>query len=195
MISYSQAAQDRFVNELLVIPESLHSGTFLDIGCCHPAKINNTYGLEQLGWRGLLVDNDPGAIRLCRQHRLSAVIEANAVAINWRVELMLRQKASTIDYLSLDIDGHTDDVLAALPLESVKFRVATIEHDAYRCGNNPRERMRARMIEHGYALVCADVCSMDGAPYEDWWVHPSVVPLTRYEHLICEGKKWSDIFP
>ena len=49
--SYSQAGQDRFVR-------AVHGDTpgfFLDVGCSDPVHISNTYALEKLGWRGLLV--------------------------------------------------------------------------------------------------------------------------------------------
>jgi hypothetical protein len=212
MKSYSQAAQDRFVHKLIVEPEQLKTGTFLDIGCCHPTEISNTFGLEEIGWLGILFDIDPNACELCRQKRRSPVVEGNAVTNDYR-RLLLEGLWNTnepikhiipfrrplfdgplvIDYLSLDIDSGTDDVLAALPLDSVRFRIITLEHDAYRFGDRPRRRMRDMLKAHGYDLVCSDVCSLDMMPYEDWFVHPGEIPFSRWENLICNGKSWQEI--
>ena len=52
---YSQMSQDLFVNHLLDSSE----GFFVDVGCYEPKFINNTYMLEEKGWRGLLIDTQP----------------------------------------------------------------------------------------------------------------------------------------
>lgn len=183
MKSYSQAAQDLFVHEIL--PKN--DGNFLEIGCCHPSELSNTYALEQLGWRGLMVDNDANAVAICRLHRKSIVIFGDATALDWSRLLYERE----IDYLSLDVDGATRDVLKALPLKQVQFNVATIETDKYRFGDGPRDAMRAIMAMAGYDLICADVCSSDGLPYEDWWVSPAFSKAA--ERFRCSNQKWSDI--
>lgn len=193
--TYSQAHQDLFTYRVLVKPEGLLKGTFLDIGCCHPTEINNTYALELIGWRGILCDRDPNACALCREQRTAKMIEGDAVALPWAEILkeFLGSGPQVIDYLSLDIDSGTDLVLAALPLADVRFRVITLEHDAYRFGNRPREAMRNLMDKYGYDLVCADVCGIEGMPYEDWFVAPDLVPLAQWERFTCENKRWCDM--
>ena len=52
MESYSQCGQDLFVINLL----NKDNGTFLDLGCYLPKKINNTYLLETKGWKGVSID-------------------------------------------------------------------------------------------------------------------------------------------
>ena len=39
-------------------------GTYLDIGCFHPTKQNNTYLMYKLGWRGINIDLNPLSIEL-----------------------------------------------------------------------------------------------------------------------------------
>lgn len=193
--STSQAGQDLLIYELLVKPEQLTEGWFLDIGCCDPIEISNTYALEELGWGGLLVDNDPGAVRLCILHRSNPTIQADGTTLDWREALDRFELPKTLDYLSLDVDAATLPTLQNLMLANRRFRVATIEHDSYRFGPGPRDAMRAILEKAGYLLICADVCSSDSIPYEDWWVDPKLVPIERFERFICHDKKWTEIFP
>ena len=39
-------------------------GTFLDIGCFHPTRNNNTYKMYKMGWRGINIDLNPLSIDL-----------------------------------------------------------------------------------------------------------------------------------
>ena len=39
-------------------------GTYLDIGCFHPIRYNNTYSLYKLGWSGINIDLNPLSIDL-----------------------------------------------------------------------------------------------------------------------------------
>lgn len=53
---YSQFAEDVTVGRLF--PKSF-KGFFVDVGCFHPKKYNNTYRLYKKGWRGINIDIDP----------------------------------------------------------------------------------------------------------------------------------------
>lgn len=53
---YSQFAEDVTVGRLF--PKSF-KGFFVDVGCFHPKKYNNTYKLYKKGWRGINIDIDP----------------------------------------------------------------------------------------------------------------------------------------
>ncbi len=39
-------------------------GTYVDLGCFHPTRSNNTYKLYKRGWKGLNVDLNPLSIEL-----------------------------------------------------------------------------------------------------------------------------------
>lgn len=186
-ISRSQAGQDRWVEAILVTAMGIRDGSFLDIGACHPVELSNTYGLEQIGWRGLLVDNDPGAVALCQQHRQSRVVQGDATALDWQ-ELLHRDFGHLIDYLSLDVDGATEDTLRGLLASGIRFRCATVEHDRYRFGQDKADRIRAQLLAAGYELICKDVTS-EGHPFEDWWVAPNLVDTAAARAFACEGKE------
>lgn len=51
---------DTFVRELIKLYEVLppSNGFYVDVGCWHPKKLNNTYHLYREGWRGINIDID-----------------------------------------------------------------------------------------------------------------------------------------
>lgn len=63
-MTYSQAQQDLFAYYLCG-----SNGYFLDLGCSNPIEINNTYLLENNGWKGLLFDIDADFISKCQKIR------------------------------------------------------------------------------------------------------------------------------
>ena len=52
---YSQFAEDVTLDRLF---KKQKSGFFVDVGCYHPIKFNNTYKLYKRGWRGVNIDID-----------------------------------------------------------------------------------------------------------------------------------------
>jgi len=165
---HSQAGQDRFVFEMLV-RRGLLDGKFLDIGCCEPIKLSNTYALEQVGWTGDLFDLDPNAVAQCIKVRSSRVHLMDATKARWEEFPNLKR----VDYLSLDVDSATLPTLEVLLAAGIKFRVATIEHDSYRFGVHARDRMREMLRAAGYHCYVENVAS-EGLPFEDWWVEESL---------------------
>jgi hypothetical protein len=173
-ISSSQAAQDAWVFATLA---QLRTGFFVDLGCSHPFEINNTWALERIGWRGLLVDTDHDAVAQCMRHR---DIGGDGRVIAHRADLTQPHDfwdwvPPTIDYLSLDIDDRTFDALQLIPHDRVRFRCATIEHDTYRLGPAMRDAMRSYLQQLGYTLARADV-EHEGYSFEDWWVREELLP-------------------
>jgi hypothetical protein len=182
---YSQAGQTRFVFETLIKPDVVRVGSFLDIGCAG-LSISNTLGLEELGWRGWLIDNSSEA-QLDSINRPSKFILGDATQLNYGF------LPAIVDYLSLDIDGATLDALRKLPLDKTRFRVITIEHDQYSRGDTLRIPIYETLIAHGYTIVCMDVCNPD--PFEIWAVDPNLVPRSAWEPMVRTGPvQWRDIF-
>lgn len=203
----SQAGQDRFVYELLIRGRRAedgapYRGTFLDIGSNDPNEINNTIALEELGWRGLLMDLDEKWAEPTRRGRKSPFVHADAATMDWTATLdklpaLGREplRNELIDYLSLDVDEATLDALRNLLISGVRFRVATIEHDAYRFGEARKQALRALMLAHGYTLLAADVCLNEHrVPFEDWYVDAARVDMSVAEKFRSEGKPWRELF-
>jgi FkbM family methyltransferase len=52
---FSQFAEDVFIGRLF---PGISDGFFVDVGCFHPKKYNNTWMLYKRGWRGINIDID-----------------------------------------------------------------------------------------------------------------------------------------
>lgn len=184
----------------------------MDIGACHPIDKSNSYCLEHdFDWHGILFDNDPGAVELCRQKRRNPVVSGDVTEHDWnkllfenrwiRISRDGREEQCRfeefglgkmfIDYLSLDVDGASLSVLQKLPLDKVRFRFITAEHDMYSRGPQMRDAMRAIFKAHGYELMCADVCDI-GLPFEDWWVDPMEVSEDIWLPRKNSGRDWKE---
>ena len=59
-ISYSISNVDLIIDRMFIKKKS---GTFIDLGCNHPIKFNNTYLLYKRGWRGVNIDLDETSIK------------------------------------------------------------------------------------------------------------------------------------
>lgn len=175
--SYSQVGQDLWVLEKLAHLDPRRC-SFLDIGCNHPVELSNTYALERLGWSGWLVDADQVCFDLCTAQRKGATVLADATKLRLAsLPTIEGFSPLAVDYLSLDIDHGTLDALRNLLSQGLAFKVATVEHDAYRFGDELRAGERQLLTEAGYILEHADVGSPEW-PFEDWWVHPSLGGLS-----------------
>ena len=67
-ISYSYGGVDSLVNNIF---KNNNKGFYVDIGCGHPVKNNNTYLLNKKGWHGINIDLDNENINLFDIYRPS----------------------------------------------------------------------------------------------------------------------------
>ena len=67
-ISYSYGGVDSLVNNIF---KNIDKGFYVDIGCGHPVKNNNTYLLNKKGWHGINIDLDNENINLFDIYRPS----------------------------------------------------------------------------------------------------------------------------
>lgn len=170
--SYSQSYQDIFV---ALMTDYKTNGTFLEIGSFHPIEINNTYLLEKkYNWRGLGIDlkNINDLWFSCRKSKFWC---KDATKINYD-EIKDYLETDFIDYLSLDVDEKTNEVLKKINLQQNLFSIITIEHDYYRHFDKYKSEQKEILKQNGYKCVCEDVLlspkwKIDWLPYEDWWVH------------------------
>ena len=113
---------------------------------------------------------------------------------------------NTVDYLSFDIDEASLPVLRKFPFDKLRFRVMTVEHDAYRLGDRLRQEMRKILQGAGYELIAADVVvyymwkecpeavALNGyLPFEDWYVRPELVDMSIADKFRANSKLWSEI--
>ena len=97
--SFSQISQDLWV---VYRTAQKKNGFFVEVGSCHPTKLNNTYLLESsYGWNGVLIEPNPRMAELLRTQRTSDVLEF-AVAQGTHIELAIAENpefTSTVDQL------------------------------------------------------------------------------------------------
>ena len=68
-LSFSQFGEDLLVHEYILQNRLSEKARYIDLGCFHPIKWSNTYGLYLLGWVGLAIDANPEMIDLFREGR------------------------------------------------------------------------------------------------------------------------------
>lgn len=195
MKSYSQCAQDKFVYAIL---GGKKDGTFLDVGAHDGVKHSNTLGLEELGWRGLLIDiqNIPGMFK-----RKSDAHVCDAVIADWAALFKVYFPGRTeIDYLSLDVDDATTETLRKLLAQPMRYRVITIETDLYRLGTGPATAQREILALNGYELMCRNVCVGAGewgagGPFEDWHVCHDLMTRENQRRFLSFNELGTNIVP
>jgi FkbM family methyltransferase len=171
----SDARQDEFVANLTAFKQD---GTYVDIGSCHSQKSNNTFFFDRLGWRGICVEIDPIYNESYTNRSKCTHLNADALTLDYTAEFDRAGLPPVIDYLSLDVDDASLEVLRMIPFDRHRFRVITIEHDHYRTGDHNRVPQREILSSLGYRLLCADVYVEQSdfphpnCSFEDWWVHP-----------------------
>ena len=57
----SQFGEDK---KIIKIFENNYKGTYVDLGCFHPTRSNNTFKLYKKGWKGINIDLNPFTIDL-----------------------------------------------------------------------------------------------------------------------------------
>lgn len=173
---YSDDRQDEFVANLLKFKRD---GTYVDIGSCASVGSNNSYFFESLGWRGICIEKDP-QFNSSYETRTCKFLNEDATTIDYRKLFEDQNFPKSIDYLSLDVDAASTEVLAALPLDDYRFKVITIEHDSHVYGDKYKGPQRAVLLAAGYFLLGDGVLNQSGRnigaehAWEDWWIWPAL---------------------
>lgn len=158
---------------VLSVLDDKKEGYYLELGSGDPYVENNTSLLEEeFGWRGLGIDIDSSIVEKYKDSRKNDCIAADALTFDYKKYFEENNFPKQIDYLQIDIDGHDDGLcllaLTALPVNTYRFSVITIEHDVV--GDPRRAAMRDAqrqiLFSLGYVLTAQLVS-------EDWWVDPT----------------------
>jgi hypothetical protein len=151
MITRSQLGQDMFVVDVL---QSKRKGFFIDLGCGHHERFNNTYVLEkEYEWSGLAFDIEMDVETWKKERPNSTIFKADALKFNYYQLFDTYSVPKTIDYLSLDLEPPevTLACLNLIPFSEYTFKVITFEVDRYR--SNYHKITRPYFNKHGYVRV------------------------------------------
>jgi FkbM family methyltransferase len=80
---------------------------------------------------------------------------------------------TTIDYLSLDVEGQELEILQTFPFDKFKFRCITVEHNEPHVGPAMRMKIRELLEKNGYIFVKGndDVNNWGHGPIDDFYVN------------------------
>ena len=97
-VSFSYGGIDSLI---LNIFKNKNDGIYLDIGCGHPIKNNNTYLLNKRGWRGINIDLDADNIDLFNAYRKNDLNIATAISDKeGEVDLFFYHSKSALNTIS-----------------------------------------------------------------------------------------------
>lgn len=187
---YSDAKQDQFAANILKFKKD---GYCVDIGSCHSVISNNTYYFQGLNWTSISVEIERGYNESYSTRTNGVHLNKNALEVNYKETFEEYEFPKSIDYLSLDVDTVSLDVLRILPLDEYRFKVITVEHDGYLYGDKYREQQRNLLNSYGYLLLCSNVyveqSGYEGkeCPFEDWWIDPSEFDSDLIEKIKCDS--------
>ena len=190
-----QAQQDKFVIHAL---QGKQNGYFLEIGSNHPTISNNTYLLEsKYNWKGVMVEYDPQYLPLYKEHRPNSIhIIDDASQVDYKRVFESSNIPVAMDYLQIDLeesDGSTLRTLQNLDrniFDTYTFATVTFEHDIYHSNKyNTRKISREIFAKRGYLSVFQDINNGYEYPYEDWYVHPTLVDIAYIEELKSLNEK------
>lgn len=193
---YSDAKQDQFVANILNFKRN---GYCVDIGSCHSIISNNTYFFQDLDWTSISVEIESSYNSSYSTRKSGVHLNENALDVNYKEIFDEYEFPQSIDYLSLDVDTLSLNVLEVLPFDDYKFKVITIEHDGYLYGDEYRGAQRSILSSRGYMLLCANVYveqpGYEGKeyPFEDWWIDSSEFDQNLIEKIKCENSFPSQI--
>lgn len=188
----SQAFQDQFVANILQFKKN---GYCIDIGSYHSIITNNTFYFQDLDWFSLSIESNSSLNDSYSTRKNGLHLNDDALLVNYSEVLKECEFPSVIDYLSLDVDTCSTEVLKILPFDEYKFRVITIEHDAYLYGDEYRNKQRQILSNYGYKLLCSNVLVpgtedkkfyTEKSPFEDWWVFPDEFSDETLRKIECD---------
>lgn len=180
----SQCLQDVFAN-LVAAFSGLKS--YLEIGAADPVLYSNTYVLERYGkWKGVSIELDARLAERHRTKRSNLCLNQDATKTDYGRLFAAEGLVGDLGYLSLDIDPaiYSLQALIKIPLQTTRFAAITFEHDSYRSGRKVRNVSRKILRHFGYRIIIGDVLN-DGRSFEDWYIHPELVPEMELRHLFA----------
>lgn len=135
---FSQFAEDVSIKRFF---QKKYIGTFVDVGCFHPIKYNNTWELYKRGWSGVNIDIDPIKIKgfemiRPRDHNIASAVGSKSGEIDYYTKGYYSLTNSTNAELSIERGIYTkktttcrklDDILAASPLHNQQIDFLTID--------------------------------------------------------------------
>ena len=118
--SYSISNVDLVIDRMFA---NIDKGIYVDVGCNHPIKFNNTYLLYRRGWRGINIDFDSKSIKEFKKYRPKDYSVEKIVSNDEEMkDIYIYHERSAINTLSKDLVNYRKNK----PKEIVKGRSTTL---------------------------------------------------------------------
>jgi len=141
-VYFSQTGEDIIIKNLLGNKES---GFYVDVGCHHPTRISNTFGLYLNGWKGVCIDANQNLTEKFQKVRLNDIvihalisdIEEEQVYIEYQKEAfnaigsLLAADAGNIKSMRKFNTKRLEDILDEHNASIKSFDLLTIDVEGY----------------------------------------------------------------
>jgi len=118
--SYSISNVDLVIDRMFA---NIDKGIYVDVGCNHPIKFNNTYLLYRRGWRGINIDFDSKSIKEFKKYRPKDYSVEKIVSNDEEMkDIYIYHERSAINTLSKDLVNYRKNK----PKEIAKGRSTTL---------------------------------------------------------------------
>jgi len=171
--SKSQSLQDVFAFQVC------NFKTYIEIGANHPAKKNNTFNLENNGFKGYSIEFDkkwrPDWQSSTRKNPcyFHNALEFDYLRHNNDLHLPKR-----IGYLSCDIEPpkNTYSALVRVIEQGISFDCITFEHDAYKSNADYNQLAKDFLAKHRYKVAVKNVYHKENVDrfFETWFVKDDI---------------------
>lgn len=169
----SQAFQDLFAYQIC------KNKTYIEIGANRPIKRNNTYLLENKGYKGYSIEFNTKWQRFWNKaQRKNNIYFTDAITFDYLQANQENNLTNKIGYLSCDIEPVTNtfSALKRVINQGIEFECITFEHDIYQSDIDLREKVNSFLFKNNYKIAVNDVYLYPDTNkvFETWYVHNSV---------------------
>lgn len=179
----SQLHQDEFALK------TARNKTYIEIGAAGPIKYNNTYLLENNGFKGISLEINQRRVDQWfgdNPVRKNKIYCADAITFDYLKALEENSLPTHIGYLSCDIEPpeNTFAALRRVIEQGISFDCITFEHDKYQSEIDYDPIVTEYLKNHGYKVAVKDVYRWRKKPcyLETWYVHNSI----DFKEQTCE---------
>jgi hypothetical protein len=154
--------------------------TYIEIGAAGPIKYNNTYYLENQGWKGISLEFNSNRVSQWADvpERKNKIYCADALTFDYLAALEENGLPTHIGYLSCDIEPpeNTFSALRRVIEQGVTFDCITFEHDKYQSDIDYDPIVTEYLKDKGYRVAVRDVYRWRKRPcyFETWYVNQSI---------------------
>ena len=122
----SQFGEDKKIIKLF---DKNKKGTYVDVGCFHPTRQNNTYLMYKLGWGGVNIDLNPLTIELFKVARPNDINICAAVSNSNGVKnLFFDHDLSSLNTISKNHTLYIEKAFATKDLKKKKIKTTTLDN-------------------------------------------------------------------